>query len=67
MGDLKYCFEQKYVPSVLRNIKPHGLAVVDTDGIHAETVRNAVARGVFVYGYLNVGAVENGRSYYDNR
>jgi uncharacterized protein (TIGR01370 family) len=63
MGDLKYCFEQKYVPSVLRNIKPHGLAVVDTEG-HEKAVREAVKRGVYVYGYLNVGAVESGRSYY---
>ena len=64
MGDLRYCFEQSLVPSVLRNIKPQGLAVVDTDGIPAETVRSAVARGVFVYGYLNAGALEKERSYY---
>lgn len=63
MGDLKYCFEQKYVPSVLRNIKPHGLAVVDTEG-HEKAVREAVSRGVYVYGYLNAGALEKERSYY---
>ena len=43
MGDLKYCFEQKYVPSVLRNIKPQGLAVVDTEG-YEKAVREAVRR-----------------------
>ena len=66
MGDLKYCFEQKYVPSVLSKISKSDLAVVDTEG-HEKAVKEAVKRGVYVYGYLNVGAVENGRSYYDNR
>lgn len=29
---LKYCFEQKYVPSVPSKTSKSGLAVVDTDG-----------------------------------
>ena len=41
------------------------LAVVDTEG-NEKAVRNAVSRGVYVYGYLNVGAVESGRSYYED-
>lgn len=32
MGELRYCFEQKYVPSVLSKTSKSGLAVVDTAG-----------------------------------
>jgi endo-alpha-1,4-polygalactosaminidase (GH114 family) len=38
--------------------------VVDTEG-HELSVKNAVSRGVYVYGYLNVGALEKGRPYYE--
>jgi uncharacterized protein (TIGR01370 family) len=38
--------------------------VVDTEG-HEKAVREAVRRGVWVYGYLNVGAVEKQRPYYE--
>jgi uncharacterized protein (TIGR01370 family) len=50
---------------VLAKCKKNDLAVVDTEG-YESYVRQAVSRGVWVYGYLNVGAVENGRSYYEN-
>lgn len=64
MGDLKYCFEQDYVAKTLKNTKKQGLAVIDTDGISTAVIREAVNRGVFVYGYLNAGALEKERSYY---
>lgn len=64
MGDLRYCFEQEYVARALKNTRAKGLAVIDSDGISASTVRSAVDRGVFVYDYLNVGALEKGRDFY---
>lgn len=64
MGDLRYCFEQKYVERTLRNCKKNDLAVIDTDGIDPAIIKNAIARGVLVYGYLNAGALEKERSYY---
>lgn len=64
MKKITYCFEQGYVAKTLKNTAIHGLAVVDTEGCEP-AVRNAVKRGVYVYGYLNVGAVESGRSYYE--
>ena len=63
MGELRYCFEQSLVPRTLSAMKARGLAVVDTDGCEP-LVAKAVRRGVLVYGYLNVGALEDGRSYY---
>jgi uncharacterized protein (TIGR01370 family) len=60
---LTYCFESAYVARTLAVCKRNDLAVVDTEG-HERAVREAVSRGVYVYGYLNVGAVESGRSYY---
>lgn len=60
---LTYCFEFAYVPRTLAKCRKNDLVVVDTEG-HTLAVRDAVKRGVWVYGYLNVGAVENGRSYY---
>jgi Predicted extracellular endo alpha-1,4 polygalactosaminidase or related polysaccharide hydrolase len=61
---LTYCFESAYVPRTLAKFRKNDLAVVDTEG-HEKAVREAVSRGVYVYGYLNVGAIENGRSYYE--
>ena len=61
---LTYCFESAYVARTLAKCRKNDLAVVDTEG-HEKAVKDAVNRGVWVYGYLNVGAVENGRSYYD--
>ena len=61
---LTYCFESTYIPRTLAKCKRHDLAVVDTEG-HEEVVREAVSRGVWVYGYLNVGALEKQRPYYE--
>ena len=61
---LRYCFEQSYVVSTLQKSKPHDLAVVDTEGCES-AVKTAVRRGVYVYGYLNVGALEKERPYYE--
>ena len=58
---LRYCFENPI--KTLQKSKPHDLAVVDTEG-YESYVRQAVSRGVYVYGYLNVGACEDARSYY---
>lgn len=58
---LLYCFERPYIKQALGKCKCNDLAVVDTEG-HEKAVREAVSRGVFVYGYLNVGALENGSS-----
>lgn len=60
---LRYCFENPI--KTLQRSKIHDLAVVDTEG-YESYIRQAVSRGVYVYGYLNVGAVESGRSYYEN-
>ena len=60
---LLYCFELTYIKQALSKCKRNDLAVVDTDGCEA-VVKAAVGRGVLVYGYLNIGALEDGRSYY---
>lgn len=62
---LTYCFESSYIPSVLAKCRRNDLAVVDTE-LHEKAVREAVNRGVWVYGYLNVGALEKERSYYND-
>lgn len=61
---LTYCFESTYIPRKLARCKKNDLAVVDTEG-HEKAVREAVSRGVWVYGYLNVGALEKERPYYE--
>ena len=61
---LRYCFEQDRVKSALDRSKKNDLAVIDTEGCEG-AVRTAVKRGVLVYGYLNAGALESERSYYD--
>ena len=61
---LRYCFEESHVLKTLTISKKADLAVVDTDGCES-AVKNAVRRGVWVYGYLNIGALESGRSYYE--
>lgn len=61
---LTYCFESAYVARTLARCRKNDLAVVDTEG-HELSVKNAVSRGVWVYGYLNVGALEKQRPYYD--
>lgn len=47
---LRYCFEQSYISKTLAISKKADLAVIDTDGCEF-AVRNAVERGVWVYGY----------------
>ena len=61
---LRYCFEASHVPATLSVSKKSDLAVVDTEG-YEKAVREAVRRGVYVYGYLNVGALEKERPYYE--
>lgn len=61
---LRYCFEQDKVLATLNRSKPKDLAVIDTDGVNPKWIRKAVDRGVYVYGYLNIGALEKERSYY---
>ncbi len=62
---LTYCFESAYVARTLAKCKKSDLAVIDTEG-HELSVKNAVSRDVHVYGYLNPGALEDGRSYYND-
>ena len=62
---LTYCFESAYIARTIAGCRKNDLAVVDTEG-QENVVRDAVSRGVWVYGYLNVGAVESGRSYYED-
>lgn len=61
---LRYCFESSRVPTTLSACKRNDLAVVDTEG-RESLVKQAVKRGVWVYGYLNIGALEKERPYYD--
>jgi len=61
---LTYCFESAYVARTIARCRKNDLAVFDTEG-HEKAVKEAVSRGVHVYGYLNVGAIEKGRSYYE--
>lgn len=60
---LRYCFEQSYVARTLARSKAKDLAVIDTEGCE-DAVKSAVKRGVFIYGYLNAGALEKERPYY---
>lgn len=64
MGDLRYCFEREYVERTLGLTKAKGLAVVDLEGVTQSAINKARARNVFIYAYLNAGALENGRPYY---
>ncbi len=64
MMALRYCFESVYVARTLAKCRKNDLAVVDTEG-HTLAVRDTVRRGVWVYGYLNVGALEKQRPYYE--
>lgn len=61
---MRICLEQDYVLKTLAKSKKNDLAVVDIDHIDPKYVREAVARGVHVYGYLNACALEKERSYY---
>lgn len=61
---LTYCFESAYVARTIARCRKNDLAVVDTEG-YESYVRQAVSRGVWVYGYLNIGALEKQRPYYN--
>lgn len=61
---LTYCFESSHIPSVLAKCRKNDLTVVDTEG-REKAVHEAVSRGVWVYGYLNIGALEKQRPYYE--
>ena len=63
---MRICFEQDYVLKTLDKSKKSDLAIIDPDGIDPKYIREAVARGVHVYGYLNACALEKERSYYDD-
>ena len=56
--------ENAYIKQALAKCKRNDLAVIDTSGCES-LVKDAVKRGVLVYGYLNIGALEDGRSYYE--
>lgn len=59
---LTYNFENPV--STLARCRRNDLAVVETEGYEL-AVRQAVKRGVWVYGYLNIGALEKQRPYYE--
>ena len=61
---LLYCFEESKVLRTLSKSRKNDLAVIDTDGISTAAIKAACARGVWVYGYINAGALERERSYY---
>ena len=63
---LRYCFEEDHVKATLAHSKPHDLAVIDSDGISKATIQQAVSRGVMVYDYINCGALEKERPYYND-
>lgn len=61
---LRYCFEESKVIRTLNASRKNDLTVIDTDGISRYEINYACARGVWVYGYINAGALERERSYY---
>lgn len=61
---LRYCFEQDYVKRTLDKSKKNDLAVIDIEGIDHSIIKSAIKRGVYIYGYLNAGALEKERPYY---
>ena len=61
---LRYCFEESKVLRTISASRKNDLAVIDTDGISTAAIKAACARGVWVYGYINAGALEKERSYY---
>ena len=61
----RYCLEHRYVSRTLTNSKKNNLAVIDPTGISTSLIAKAKDRGVVVYGYINAGALENTRKYYD--
>lgn len=62
---MRICLEQDYVLKTLAKSNKNDLAVIDIDNIDPKYIREAVGRGVHVYGYLNACALEKERDYYD--
>lgn len=62
---LRYCFEESKVRKTLERSRKNDLAVIDSDGIPVSVIKKARNRGVLIYDYLNVGALERERSYYN--
>ncbi|MBR2257013.1 MAG: endo alpha-1,4 polygalactosaminidase [Blautia sp.] len=60
---LAYCFESDKVKRTLEKCRKNDLAVIDVED-NESAVRSAVSRGVYVYGYLNAGALERERPFY---
>lgn len=60
---LRYCFESDKVKRTLEKCRKNDLAVIDTEGCES-AVKSAVKHGVFIYGYLNAGALERERPFY---
>ena len=61
---LRYCFETSHIRQTLNYSKKSGLAVIDSEGIPKSVIQATVKRGVFIYDYINVGALEKGCSGY---
>ncbi len=61
----RFCFEQDSVAATLDKCAQNDLAVIDLDGVSQSVITAARNRGVQIYGYLNAGALESERSYYE--
>lgn len=61
----RYCLESRHVAETLSRSGKNDLAVIDPDKISKSLITKAKSRGVVVYGYINAGALESSRSYYN--
>ena len=50
----------------LSRMYSYSTVVIDPDEFHKSDIRKLHRKGVRVYGYLNTGSIETGRSYYDS-
>lgn len=66
MKFFRVCFEEEYVTRTLKNSKPKDLAIIDSDGINWTTIQMAKNNDIFVYDYLNAGACESERDYWND-
>ena len=58
------CLEQKHKSKILAAAGNYDLIVVDSDFFTAAEIRQLKSKGAKVLTYLNVGAIENTRSYF---
>lgn len=58
------CLEDKHKSKILAAAGEYDLIVVDADGFTAAEIRSLKSKGAKVLTYLNIGAIENSRSYY---